>query len=135
MANSPADLVRRFYDELWNAANEAVAAEILDPDFAFRGSLGPESRGIPPFLAYLRAIHAALGGYRCTIGTLIIENEQAAARMTFAGRHRGMLLGVPATGRDVAWQGTAFFDIAASRIAGLWVLGDLDALRAQLTNG
>ena len=133
MASSPAGLVRRFYDELWNAANEAVAAEILDPDFAFRGSLGPESRGVPPFLAYLRAIHAALGDYRCMIGTLISDGQQAAARMTFAGRHRGMLLGVPATGREIAWQGAAFFEIAAGRIASLWVLGDIDALRTQLT--
>jgi len=42
---SPADLVERFYYDLWNRANEAVAWEILHPDFRFRASLGPERSG------------------------------------------------------------------------------------------
>jgi hypothetical protein len=42
---TPAELVRRFYDEVWNRRDEAVAREILHRDFRFRGSLGPELRG------------------------------------------------------------------------------------------
>jgi hypothetical protein len=56
-----------FYYDLWNAANEAVAWEILHPDFRFRASLGPEKIGPAGFIEYMRLIHAALVGFQCTI--------------------------------------------------------------------
>ena len=42
---SPRSLVERFYGEVWNRADAAVAHAILSPDFRFRVSLGPA----PPF--------------------------------------------------------------------------------------
>jgi predicted ester cyclase len=132
MTTRPADLVRRFYDEVWNRADEAVAWEIPRPDFAFRGSLGPESMGVEAFLAYARHIHAALGDYGRTILTLVEEGEQAAARMRFAGVHRGPFFGVAPTGRDIAWQGAAFFTVDRGRLSLLWVLGDVAAIRVRL---
>ena len=125
-------LVERFYNDLWNRQDFAVAGDILAADFRFRGSLGPEMVGIAAFIAYVESVHAALGGYRCTIEELIAENSRAAARMTFAGQHRAPLFGVAATGREVSWAGAAFFEIALGRIAALWVLGDVDGLKQQL---
>ncbi len=125
-------LVRRFYDELWNRADEAVAREILDPDFAFRGSLGPQRRGPDGFIEYLRAVRVALEGFVCIVDDLIVEENRAAARMTFRGTHRGSLFGAAPTGRTITWSGAAFFTIRSGHIAELWVLGDVDAVRQQL---
>ena len=50
MADTPQRLVERFYEEVWNRADETVAREILAEDFAFRGSLGPERRGQDGFI-------------------------------------------------------------------------------------
>ncbi|HKB95497.1 MAG TPA: ester cyclase [Rhizomicrobium sp.] len=128
-------LVERFYNDIWNRRDFAVAGEILAADFRFRGSLGPEVIGIPAFIAYVESVHAALGGYRCTIEELIAEADRAAARMTFAGQHRAPLFGVAATGWNVSWAGAAFFEITLGRIAALWVLGDVDGLKQQLGAG
>ena len=125
-------LIERFYHEVWNLADEAVAHDILHPDFRFRGSLGPEKRGVDGFLDYARSIHAALGGYTCTIAEIIEQDQRAAVRLRFGGIHRGPLFGVAATGREIAWVGAAFFGMADGRIADLWVLGDVDAVKAQL---
>lgn len=129
---TPTRLIERFYHEVWNRADEAVAREILAPDFRFRGSLGPEKRGVDGFIDYTRQIHAALGGYTCTILEIIEQSERAAVRLRFAGVHRGPFFGVEATGREIAWAGAAFFGFAARRIAELWVLGDVDAVKTQL---
>ena len=128
----PKTQVQRFYNEIWNRADEAVAREILSEDFRFRGSLGPERRGQDGFIAYMRSVHEALGDYVCTIDDLIATNGRAAARMTFRGTHRAPFLGVPATGRTIEWAGAAFFRMEAGRIAELWVLGDVDAVKRQL---
>ena len=121
-----------FYFEVWNRADEDRAREILHDSFRFRGSLGAERVGPDGFIAYLREVHRALGNYRCIIDDLVVEESRAAARMRFTGRHRDVLQGVPATGRQITWSGAAFFKCEDGQITDLWVLGDLVELRRQL---
>jgi predicted ester cyclase len=130
---TPSELVERFYRQVWNTADEAEARKILKPDFRFRASLGPELRGPCGFIAYLRSVHAALDHFTCTIEELIATADRAAARMSFRGTHRGILFGIAATGRDIRWSGAAFFKTGGGMIAELWVLGDIEAVRRQLT--
>ena len=129
---SNADLVRRFYADLWDRHDRAVAWEILAQDFDFRGSLGADQRGVAGFLDYLDKVRAALGNYRSEIGEMVEAPGRIAVWMRFSGDHRGEFFGVAATGKRIAWQGAAFFGFAEGRIARLWVLGDIDAVKAQL---
>ena len=132
MADTPQRLVERFYAEVCNRADEAVARAILAEDFGFRGSLGPERRGQDGFIDYMRSIHTALGDYTCIIDDLVAAGDRVAARMTFQGRHQGDFFGVAPSGEMVCWAGAAFFRIADGRIAELWVLGDIDSVKQQL---
>ena len=132
MSVSPAQLVERFYAEVWNCADEAVAHEILAPDFRFRASLGLETIGLSGFIGYMRSIHAALGSYTCTIIEMVEQADRVAARMRFSGLHRAEFLGVEATGREIVWSGAAFFRIKENAISELWVLGDVGAVKQQL---
>lgn len=132
MTSTTAALVRRFYAELWEAADETAAPTILHPDLVFRGSLGSERRGIDGFWRYLEDVRGALDDYRCDIVSLIVEGDRAAARMWFHGVQTGAMLGLPATGERIGWSGAAFFEIRDARLADIWVLGDTDGLRAAL---
>ncbi|MBL0898092.1 MAG: ester cyclase [Reyranella sp.] len=125
-------LVERFYFEVWNRADEAVAREILHPGFRFRASLGPERLGPDGFIEYMRSIHAALADYTCIIDDLVAAGNRAAARMTFRGRHRGRFFDVEPTGKDIRWAGGAFFTTDGKQITELWVLGDVDSVKQQL---
>ena len=125
-------LVEAFYAQVWNERDARVAREILDPEFRFRGSLGPELSGVEAFLGYVAAVHAALGEYTCHLDELLEAGDRLAARLRFRGIHRGEFFGVPATGRTIEWAGAAFFTVAHGRLARLWVLGDVDAVRRQL---
>jgi steroid delta-isomerase-like uncharacterized protein len=129
------DLVQAFYDVVWNRGDEAMARRILAADFAFRGSIGLEKRGPDGFIDYMRLIRGALSGYRCEIVVLIADADRAAARMRFRGNHTGTFLGFAPTGRPIEWAGAAFFRFADDQIVELWVLGDTQELRHQLTVG
>jgi steroid delta-isomerase-like uncharacterized protein len=126
-------LVDRFYDVVWNKADERAAREILAANFVFRASLGPQLHGPDGFIAYLRSVHAALENFICTIEDLVATEDRAAAKMSFRGTHRAKFFGVEATGRDITWSGAAFFKIRGEVIAELWVLGDVDDVKRQLT--
>lgn len=128
-------LVRRFYEEVWNQADEAVAREILAADLSFRGSIGEERVGAEGFIDYMRKIHRAFADYHCRIDHLVAETDSAAARMTFAGLHCGSLWGERPTGHTVTWAGAAFFAVGDGQIASIWVLGDTETLRRQLAGG
>ena len=132
MAVTAKALVERFYDVVWNKADEPAAREILARDFIFRASLGPELRGPDGFIAYLRSVHAALENFTCTIEDLIATADRAAAKMSFTGTHRARLFGIEATGRRIVWNGAAFFTARGGRISELWVLGDVEAVMRQL---
>jgi len=132
VAVTAAPLVERFYDVVWNKADERAAREILDRNFIFRASLGPELRGPDGFIAYLRSVHAALEGFTCTIQDLIATQDRAAAKMRFTGIHRATFFGIEATGRPIKWSGAAFFTVARGQITELWVLGDVEAVMRQL---
>lgn len=132
MPATPKTLVERFYFEVWNRADEAVAREILHPDFRFRASLGPERCGPDGFIAYMHSIHAALADYTCIIDDLIVTGDRAAARMTFLGRHQGRFFDIDPTGKEIRWAGGAFFKISDGQIVELWVLGDVDSVKQQL---
>ena len=67
MPATPTELVERFYNIVWKNADEAEAKRLLDADFRFRGSLGPELQGPDGFIAYMRSVHAALEGFTCRI--------------------------------------------------------------------
>jgi predicted ester cyclase len=132
VAASATDLVGRFYDVVWNQADETEARAILAADFRFHGSLGVELRGPGGFIAYLRAVHTALENFICTVEDIIATPDRAACRMRFTGKHRGKFFGAEPTGRDIRWQGAAFFTTSDGKITELWVLGDIDAVKRQV---
>ena len=126
-------LVRRFYDEAWNRWDDAVVDELLGEGFTFRGSLGAEVVGRDGWREYRDRLRRAVPDLRNEIVELISGPGRAAARLRYSGHHRGVLLGHLGWGAPIEWAGAAFFRCADGQLAAAWVLGDLDALRRQLT--
>jgi predicted ester cyclase len=120
--------VQSFYAEIWNQHDKSKIPSLLHTDFTFRGSLGQTQSGHEGFASYVDFVHAALGNYCCDILDLVIENQQAFARLRFHGIHRGRFLGYAPTGKRVEWTGAALFTFREDKIADLWVLGDMHGL-------
>jgi len=122
------DLVRRFYEELWNRWDLAIADEILAPDLRFRGTLGTRLVGIEAFRGYVEQVRAAFPDWHNHLEELIDAGETIVARLIFSGTHRGELLGVAATGARVEYAGIAIFRLDGGRIAEAWVVADTQEL-------
>ena len=125
-------LVHRFYEEIWNEQRLDLVHEVLSPDVNFRGSLGSTRTGRDEFCEYASEVITALDSYRCTIESLVVEDNTAAARLTFSGIHVASFLDRPPTGNRVSWVGAAFFHATDTTIDDIWVLGDLVNLLVQL---
>lgn len=122
------DIVRLFYDEMWNRGDKSRIPEIFHPDFTFRGSLGPVLVGHEQFAGYVDHVLQPLANYRCEILETTEEAERVVAKMLFHGTHRGEFMGYAPTGKRVEWHGSAHFTFRNGLVADLWVLGDVHGL-------
>jgi steroid delta-isomerase-like uncharacterized protein len=126
------DIIRRYYDVLWNRWDLAVAEELLSSEITFRGSLGVSVQGLKGFTDYLESVRAAFPDFHNTIEDLITEGDKVVARLTYRGTHRGILFGIVPTNRPVVYTGIAIFRIRGGKIADGWVMGDTLGLVQQL---
>lgn len=126
------ELVRAFYDDLWNRWDDAAVDAVLSPVFEFRGSLGTSTVGRDGWRSYRDTVRAGSSDFHNEVVTLVSDSDSAAARLLYSGTHTGPLLDVPATGRRFEYAGAAFFTVEDGLLASAWVLGDLEALRRQL---
>ncbi|HTX42536.1 MAG TPA: ester cyclase [Acidobacteriaceae bacterium] len=128
----PGELVRAFYERIWNAGDLSAVPALLSPDFRFRGSLGNELVGWDAFREYVRSVREPLAGYRCEILECVTDSGRAFAKMRFSGTHVAPFRGFEPTGNPVEWMGAALFHCTDGVISELWVLGDLAGLDALL---
>lgn len=108
--------------------DDAAVEGVLSPDFTFRGSLGTETSGVKEWRAYRDSIRAGAADFHNEIVALVVEDDQAAARLLYSGTHTGPLLGIEATGRDFSYAGAAFFHASSEKLTDAWVLGDIAGL-------
>jgi predicted ester cyclase len=125
-------LVRAFYDELWNRWDDAAVETVLARDFTFRGSLGRETRGRSEWREYRDLIRAGSSDFHNEVLTLVVDGDQAAARLLYSGTHDGPMAGVAPTGARFTYAGAAFFEVDGGHLTSAWVLGDLASLHGQL---
>ena len=105
-------LVRRYWDEFWNAQATAVADELFLPEQAAR-----ERR-------FAAALHPAFPDGRATVETMVAEGDWVATRYTWHATHTGVWawtafgvsMGVSPTGATVRESGMTFDRIAGGRI-------------------
>jgi len=125
-------LIETWYYRMWNQWDTSVFPEILTEDIQLRGSLGNVVEGHQGVSQYMDYIRAAFPDFHNAIEQIISEADQAFARLTYTGTHRGTIFGIEPTGRKVTYAGAAVFTFRNDRIAEVWVLGDIYNLLQQL---
>ena len=132
MATDAVSVVHRFYEELWNRWDLALADRIVAADIRFRGSLGADLTGRTAFVAYVATVRTAFPDWHNRIDDFIARDDRVAARLTWTGTHLGPLFDLPPTGSRVEYAGAAFFRISDDQIQEAWVVGDTQALWRSL---
>ncbi|HEX9371791.1 MAG TPA: ester cyclase [Roseiflexaceae bacterium] len=126
-------IVRRYFDEVFNAKRLDVVAELFAPDAVYTVAGLPEPARGPDAVA--GAVAGFLAGFpdlQMTIEALVAEADQVAVRYTGSGTHQGDLMGVPPTGRRVRLPGIAVYRLAEGRIVAGWDSADILGLLAQI---
>jgi predicted ester cyclase len=117
-------VVQRFYEELVNQREFAVAGEIIAGGCAWLPglALGPDGA-----VQYVRHLVAQFPDLRVMVDEVIADPRaqrgRVVARVTFSGTYRGLSPELTATSPGAVWPEAAFFHVVDGKIDDLWVAG------------
>jgi steroid delta-isomerase-like uncharacterized protein len=126
-----AAIVRRWFDEVWNQRRDATVHELLDPSSI--GHLeGLIARGVAEFFTARSFLLNAFPDLRVTVEALLADEDEAAVRWAAEGTHRGELLGIAATGLQIAIRGMTWLRLSNGRIVEGWDSWNQGRLMSEL---
>jgi steroid delta-isomerase-like uncharacterized protein len=124
-------IVERFYHEVVNDGNLAVADELMAHDFVEHTN--PAGSGITGFKQFVSGLAMAFPDLHITIEDMVAEGDKVVVRVTVRATHKGTFMGsIAATGKEVTFTGVDIFQISDGKIIGRWNQRDLLGLLQQL---
>lgn len=133
LANTNKAIVRRLIEEAWNTGNLAVVDELVAPGYTGHDSSYPELiRGPEGFKEWIITARTAFPDFEITVDDLFAEGDRVVGRITMRGTNRGELIGLPPTGKPVAFSGTFIRRFAGGQLVEGWDSGDALSMMQQL---
>ncbi len=119
--------VARGMIDAWNRGDSDALDGLIAPDYRFHDPADPALPAGPEGAKQqLTAFRTAFPDLRFTIEAEIAEGDLVVQRLAGTGTHGGAFMGVPPTGRPVAFTSIEVMRIEAGKIAEHW--DELDAL-------
>ena len=125
---------RRLIEEWYKGqeAARAVMEELCAPDYVYHGPgvFGDMDRAAMKQMT--PAWYTAFPDGHGTVEDLIAEGDKVVHRYTFRATHQGEFMGIPPTGKVVAYTGIAISRIAGGKFVEDWESADFLGLMQQL---
>jgi len=120
-------LLTRWFEEMWNRKNYAVAQKLAHTDFVDHGDGNQDAkRGADSAAEVVKTWHAGFPDGRMTVEDIYSEGDKSVVRTTFRGTHSGTFAGVAPSGKKVVVTAIGIDRIVDGKIAESW--GDLNVL-------
>jgi predicted ester cyclase len=135
---NPAQVVDRFFTEVWNRRQFAVLDEIVDPACVTHqvrsaaGAIAAAARGPLALREHIESWLAAFPDINVTTDLKCVCDTQVVSWVTMRGTHTGPWQGVPPTGREVTIRTVAQHRVEKGRIVEDWVIVETLGLFQQL---
>lgn len=124
--------LRRFYDEVWNKGNLAVADELNASNFVDHNppiGFPANTEGTKQFAS---AIHKSFSNFSLIPDDVIAEGDRVVARWTAKGAHTQEFLGIAPSGKQVIVTGIDVVRMSDNKIAEHWGQWDIMGMMQQL---
>jgi steroid delta-isomerase-like uncharacterized protein len=126
-------LVRRVFEQGWNAANLDLFDEINVPDYVLHDPSVPEDvRGIDGIKRFASMYLRAFPDLHFTVEEQIAEGDKVVTRWTSSATHQGELMGIPPTGNRTGVSGITISRISEGKLVEDWNNWDTLGLMRQL---
>ncbi|MDP9439212.1 MAG: ester cyclase [Actinomycetota bacterium] len=126
-------LVRRIFEEGWNAGNLGVFDEAIAPDYVLHDPSVPEDVvGIDGIKGFASAFLHAFPDLHFSIEDQVAEGDRVVTRWTSSATHQGELMGIAPTGNRTGVSGVTVGRISGGKLAEDWNNWDTLGLMRQI---
>jgi steroid delta-isomerase-like uncharacterized protein len=135
MSAAPAEIARRWFEDVWNRRQEAAIDRLLAPHSIAHGLPTPNGEslvGPAAFKALFHQFTAAFPDIHVEVVRTVAEGDLVAAHCHVTGTHRGAELGLDPTGRGVDFWGVAIFRVSDGVIQEGWNSFDFLTMNQQI---
>lgn len=126
------ELIRRFFEEVWNNGNVDLASEFIAPGFLSHNNLEIEAVGPEGIKRAVLMHRSAFPDLHSTLEELIAEGDRVVVRGTDRGTHLGEFMGRPPTGRKFVITWMDIFRIENGKAIEAWLEMDTKRFLDQL---
>jgi steroid delta-isomerase-like uncharacterized protein len=126
------DAVLRFWKEVFNKRNFDLANQMFTKDYVYHGAGGQDIPGVENLKQFLGMYFKAFPDLRAEVEDIFGEDNKLVSRVMCYGTHKGELMGMPPTGKQIAIRVICVNRFAGSKIAEDWELPDLFGMMQQL---
>jgi predicted ester cyclase len=129
---TPKEIARRLAEEPW-AGNTDVIDELVAPDYVGHNPPNREPNvGPQGFREFVETYRSAFPDGRITVDAQLADGDRVVSRWTAQGTHRGKLMGIAPTGREVTTHGITISRISAGKVVESWSNWDALGMLVQL---
>lgn len=132
MTASNKELARRTWEEIFPTGDVAGLAEVTDVDAINHGQRPDEPAGLEGATRTMLWLGRVFSDQRWEIHNLIGDGDLVAVHATHHARHTGELMGIPPTGREVAYDYVHILRYRDGKAVEYWGLRDDMSLMRQL---
>jgi predicted ester cyclase len=111
-----------------NEHNGGDAANFLTPDMQWYGGTVGTVSGRANVAGLFAGVVAAFPDAHITIDDIFGQGDQVVVRMVVSGTQEGPILGIPASGRHVQWDGVDIYRLSDGKISNIWAGDDWTAI-------
>lgn len=121
-ADKNMQLMRRWFQEVWNEGRVQTIHDLLSPDGVATGQRGAEVeiRGPEEFAKFVGEIRGAFPDIKVKVEDIFAADDRVVLRWSATMTHTGDHLGLPATGRNVRTRGITIARIVDGKIVEGW---------------
>jgi steroid delta-isomerase-like uncharacterized protein len=123
MSEENKQLIRRWFDEVWNNGRADVIEELFDENGIAHG-LGDDPanpiKGPSGYKPFYQTFRQAFPNIMVVVEDVIAEGDKVVARCSVRAKHEGEFMGKPATQAPVEFNGITIVRIHNGKIAEAW---------------
>jgi predicted ester cyclase len=121
-------VVEAFLQDVINEHHGDHAASYLNPGMQWSGGTVGTVTGSANVAGLFASVVAAFPDAHITIDDIFGQGDQVVVRVVVSGTQQGAILGIPASGRHVQWDGVDIYRLSHGKISNIWAGDDWTAI-------
>jgi predicted ester cyclase len=121
-------VVESFLQDVIDEHHGDHAGRFLTADMEWHGGTVGTVKGRTNVAQLFAGVVTSLPDAHASIEDIFGQGNQVAVRVVVSGTQQGPLLGIPATGRSIHWDGVDMYRLNGGKISSIWAGDDWSAI-------